>query len=155
MEKIRRIKILLGAYPSKWQYLATCVLCLYAFWQVCFETPQLAAFLNASGLSITTSQVFWGGMGIYGFALGKMRYINRRFHLRHEPEVAGFNSLSLIRNGMLSNGVATPADLQAVNGERKEISARLGYLVEQESTYAKLDLFARILRRARRLFNLF
>jgi hypothetical protein len=155
MEKIRRIKILLGAHPSKWQYLATCILCLYAFWQVCFETPQLAAFLNASGLSITTSQVFWGGMGIYGFALGKMRYINRRFHLRHEPEVARFNSLSLTRNGMLSNGVTTPADLQAVNGERKEISARLGYLVEQESTYAKLDLFARILQLARRFFNLF
>jgi len=155
MDKIRRIKILLGAYPSKWQYLATCVLCVYVFWKVCFETPQLAELLNSSGLSITKSQVFWGGIGIYGFALGKMRYINLRFHLRHEPEVARFNSLSLIRNRMLSNGVATPADLQAVDGERKEIYARLGYLVEQESTYAKLDLFARILRLARRFFNIF
>lgn len=56
---------------------------------------------------------------------------------------------------MLSNGVATLADLQAVNDERKEISAKLGYLIEQESTYAKLNQLARILRLARRLFNLF
>ncbi|MGE8174686.1 hypothetical protein [Pseudomonas fluorescens] len=153
MTNTRQLINLLIGYPSKWSYLIACTLWPVLFGIACWQTPQLAEFLKANGLNLTMMQIFWGGCGAYLFLLGMAPRINRRTHLRYEPEVIRFKLLSVIYERMVSSGTAESADLQVVIEEKKRISARLGFLLETENTYALQRILIRALKQAARFFK--
>lgn len=130
-------------YPSTSQLLFAIAMWPILFAIACWQTPQIAEFLESQGLEISMWQVFLAGFGTYLLLLGRHRVFNRRYFQRHAVEIAVHRRLSEIEQNMVSEGLTDTPAYTATNSERARLRARLGFLVDAENFYRQLKTLIR------------
>lgn len=116
-----------------------------AIWPVlfavgCWQTPQIAQFLNGQGLEISMLQVFLAGLGAYLFLLGKHRVLNRRYFERHAVDIAWHRRLCEVDQEMIAAGQAGTDTHKALMSEIAQLRKELGFLIDADNFYRKLKI---------------
>lgn len=141
MTHIRFIPSQLTRFPHTNEALFAIALWPALFAVGCWQTPQIAQFLNAQGLEISTLQVFLAGFGAYLFLLGKHRVFNRRHFVRHAVDIAWLRRLCEIEQEMVATGLAGTDTHKAVMSDIAQLRKELGFLVDADNFYRKLKIF--------------
>ncbi|MDH4581100.1 hypothetical protein E8F20_04315 [Pseudomonas sp. BN415] len=89
-------------------------------------------------------QIFLAGFGAYLLLLGKHRVFNRRHFKRHAVEIAVYCRLSEVEQNMVAAGLTDTLAYKAVNSERVRLRKRLGFLVDTDDFYRKLQILIRV-----------
>lgn len=125
MTRLRFIPSQLTRFPHTNEALLAIALWPALFAVGCWQTPQIAQFLSAQGLEISSLQVFLAGFGAYLFLLGKHRILNRRHFLRHALEIAWYRRLCDVEQEIVAASQAVTDAHKAVMSEivqlRKEL----------------------------------
>ncbi|UFQ01717.1 hypothetical protein [Pseudomonas fitomaticsae] len=140
MTHLRFPPIKLARYPHTNEALLAIALWPVLFAIGCWQTQQIAQFLNAQGLQISTLQVFLAGLGAYLFLLGKHRIFNRRHFMRHAVDIAWHRRLCEVDQEMVAAGQAGTNTHRAVMSEIAQLRKRLGFLVDADNFYRKLKI---------------
>lgn len=139
MYRLRTILDRLFPYPSHSQALFAIAAWPVLFAFGCWRTPQISAFLQTLGVEVTMWQVFNAGFGAYVMLLMKHRAFSRRHMERHAADIERHSQLIKVRQGMVVAGLAGTSMHMAVISEEAQLRKRLGFLVEADSFYNRLD----------------
>jgi hypothetical protein len=140
MTRLRFIPIQLNYYPHTNEALFAIALWPVLFAVGCWQTPQIAQFLNTQGLEISTLQVFLAGFGAYLFLLSKHSVFNRRYFKRHAVDIAWNNRLCEVEQEMVASGQAGTDMHRAVMSEIAQLRKQLGFLVDTDNFYRRLKI---------------
>lgn len=149
MTHFRFIPIQLNYYPHTNEALFAIALWPVLFAIGCWQTPQIAQFLNAQGLEISTLQVFLAGFGAYLFFLGKHRVFNRRHFKRHAVDIAWHRRLCEVDQGMVVAGQAGTDTHKAVMSEKTQLRKELSFLIDADNFHRKLKILIDVMSRLR------
>lgn len=145
MTPLRLIPIQLTRYPHTNEALFAIALWPVLFAIGCWQTPQIAQFLNAQGVEISMQHVFLAGLGAYLFLLGKHRVLNQRYFERHAVDIAWHRRLREVEQDMVAAGLAGTDTHRAVASEIAELRKQLGFLVDADAFYRKLKVLIRVM----------
>ena len=140
MTRLRFIPSQLTRFPHTNEALLAIALWPALFAVGCWQTPQIAQFLNAQGLEISTLQVFLAGLGAYLFLLGKHRVFNRRYFERHAVDIAWHRRLCEVDQEMVAAGQAGTDTHKALMSEIAQLREELGFLIDADNFYRKLKI---------------
>lgn len=140
MTRLRFIPSQLTRFPHTNEALLAIALWPALFAVGCWQTPQIAQFLSAQGLEISSLQVFLAGFGAYLFLLGKHRIFNRRHFVRHALEIAWHRRLCEVEQEIVATGQAGTYTHKALMSEIAELRKELGFLIDADSFYRKLKI---------------
>lgn len=115
----------------------------------CWQTPQIAEFLRSQGLVVSMWEVFHAGFGAYLLLLANHRMSNRRHFERNASSIHRHQQLVKVEQGMVVAGLGGTRLYSAVAKEKAQLRKQLGFLVDADNFYCKLDSVLRISRRLR------
>lgn len=150
MTRLRFIPSQLIRFPHTNEALFSVALWPALFAVGCWHTPQIAQFLNAQGLEISMLQVFLAGFGAYLFLLAKHRIFNRRHFVRHAVDIAWHRRLCVVEQEMVATGLAGTDIHKAVMSEITQLRKELGFLVDADNFYRKLEILIDVMSLLRR-----
>ncbi|MEE4182870.1 hypothetical protein [Pseudomonas viridiflava] len=153
MIRLRRILARLFYYPSTNQALFAIVAWPALFAAACWQTPQIAEFLRSQGLDVSMWQVFHAGFGAYILLLANHRVFNRRHFECNAPSMHRHQHLVEVEQGMVIAGLGGTRKHSAVAKEKAQLRKQLGFLVDADNFYCKLDSVLRISRWLRSKFK--
>lgn len=145
MTRLRFIPSQLTRFPHTNEALLAIALWPALFAVGCWQTPQIAQFLNAQGLEISSLQVFLAGFGAYLFLLGKHRIFNRRHFVRHALEIAWHRRLCEVEQEIVAAGQAGTDAHKAVMSEIVQLRKELGFLIDADNFYRKLRILINVM----------
>jgi hypothetical protein len=145
MTRLRFIPSQLTRFPHTNEALLAIALWPALFAVGCWQTPQIAQFLNAQGLEISSLQVFLAGFGAYLFLLGKHRIFNRRHFVRHALEIAWHRRLCEVEQEIVAAGQAATDAHKAVMSEIVQLRKELGFLIDADNFYRKLRILINVM----------
>jgi hypothetical protein len=82
--------------------------------------------------------------------LSRHRLLNSRFFVRYAADIARYHKLTTASQVMIDNAMAHTAVYKAVVIEQEKISDRLGFLVDAEHFYRKLDGLTGVMKKGLR-----
>ncbi|MCQ4260980.1 MULTISPECIES: hypothetical protein [Pseudomonadaceae] len=132
MTRLRFIPFQLKRFPQTNEALFAIALWPVLFAIGCWQTPQIAQFLNARGVEISMLQVFLAGFGAYLFLLGKHRVFNQRYLEHHAVDIAWYRRLREVDQEMVAAGLAGTDAHGAVMSEMAQLRKQLGFLVDAD-----------------------
>ena len=145
MTRLRFIPSQLTRFPHTNEALLAIALWPALFAVGCWQTPQIAQFLNVQGLEISSLQVFLAGFGAYLFLLGKHRIFNRRHFVRHALEIAWHRRLCEVEREIVAVGQAGTDAHKAVMSEIVQFRKELGFLIDADNFYRKLRILLNVM----------
>lgn len=140
MTRLRFPPTKLAHYPHASEALFAIAIWPVLFAVGCWQTPQIAQFLNALGLEISSLQFFLAGFGAYLFLLGKHRIFNRRHFVLHAVDIAWHRRLCEVDQEMVAAGQAGSDTHKALMSEIAQLRKELGFLIDADNFYRKLKI---------------
>jgi len=134
-------------YPSTSQALFAIALWPVLFAIGCWRTPQIALLLTSHGVDVSMGQMFQAGLGAYVLLLAHHRRLNRRHFERHAGEIELYRRLSEVEREMALGGLTHTHAYQTVKSESAQLRERLGFLIDADNFYRKLQSLTQIFRR--------
>lgn len=135
----------LTRFPDTCEALFAIALCPVLFAISCWQTPQIAQFLNARGLGFSMWQVFLAGFGAYLFLLNKHRMFNHRHFERHADDIAWHRRLCEVDQAMIAAGLAGTDAHMTVSSESAQLRKQLGFLIDADNFYRRLKVLTRVM----------
>ena len=140
MTRLRFPPTKLAHYPHTNEALFAIAIWPVLFAVGCWQTPQIAQFLNAQEIEISTLQVFLAGLGAYLFLLGKHRVFNRRYFELHAVDIAWHRRLCEVDQEMIAAGLAGTDTHKVLMSEIAQLRKELGFLIDADNFYRKLKI---------------
>ncbi|MNE15571.1 hypothetical protein D3C76_530350 [compost metagenome] len=148
MNRLRRMFSQAFAIPSTKQALFAIAMWPILYAAACYETQQLADYLSEFvGIHISMMKLYVAGCGAYCLLLSRHRLLNNRYFVRYAANINRHRELTMLQQGMVAAGLAHRAEYQAVIAERDEITGRLGFLVDADNFYRKLNGLVDLMRK--------
>lgn len=148
MNRLRRIFRQAFAIPPTNQALFAITVCPVLYAVACYRTPQLADHLSALlGLHISMMKVYLAGCSAYCLMLSRHRILNHRYFVRYAADIDRHRKLTMTQQGMIAAGLIHRAEYRAVVMERDEIGGRLGFMVDADNFYRKLNWLTNVMRK--------
>ena len=143
----RRIFSQAFATPPTSQALFAIAMWPVLYGAACYKTPQLADYLSAFvGIHISMIKVFLAGCSAYCLMLSRHRLLNNRYFVRFAADIDRHRKLTMMQQGMIVAGLTQRAEYMALVSERNEIGGRLGFLVDADNFYRKLNWLIDVMR---------
>ncbi|MCH5536742.1 MULTISPECIES: hypothetical protein [Pseudomonas syringae group] len=146
MNRLRRMLNRAFAIPSTNQALVAVAACPALYAVACTQTPQISEYLNGLGIHVSMMQVFIAGSTAYCVMLRRHRVFNNRYFVRYAAEIERHRQLTTACQSLITMGLTETAEYQAVAYERDGISDRLGFLIDADNFYRKLNGLADLIR---------
>ncbi|PBP93254.1 hypothetical protein [Pseudomonas congelans] len=146
MNRLRRMLSPAFAIPSTNQALAAIATCPALYAVACAQTPQISEYLNSLGVHVSMMQVFIAGSTAYCAMLSRHRMFNNRYFVRYAADIERYRRLATVCQSLIDMGLIETAGYQAMARERDSISARLGFLIDADNFYRKLNGVADLIR---------
>ncbi|MDY2562268.1 hypothetical protein SON66_03045 [Pseudomonas syringae] len=127
------------AVPSTNQALVAVAACPVLYAVACSQTPQISEYLNGLGIHVSMMQVFIAGSTAYCAMLSRHRMLNNRYFVRYAADIERHRQLAKACEGLIAAELSETAGYQAMARERDSISDRLGFLVDADNFYCKLN----------------
>jgi len=136
------------AIPSTKQALFAIAMWPVLFAAGCYKTPQLADYLSEFvGIHISMMKLYVAGCGAYCLLLIRHRLLNNRYFVRYAADINRHRELVTRQQGMVAAGLTHRAEYPAVIAERDGIAGRLGFLVDADNFYRKLNGLVDLMRK--------
>jgi hypothetical protein len=146
MNRLRRMLSPAFAIPSTNQALAAIATCPALYAVACAQTPQISEYLNSLGVHGSMMQVFIAGSTVYCAMLSRHRMFNERYFVRYAADIERHRHLATVCQSLIAMGLKETAGDQAIARERNSISDRLGFLIDADNFYRKLNGLADLIR---------
>ncbi|AZG86601.1 hypothetical protein BZK31_17875 [Pseudomonas floridensis] len=144
MSYLRRMFNRAVAIPSTNQALVSVVACPVLYAVACSHTPQISEYLSGLGVHVSTMQLFVAGSTAYCAMLGYHRMFNNS--VRYTPDIERHRQLATACQAMVVVGMIETAGYKAMAHERDGIKDRLGFLVDADNFYRKLNRLVDLMR---------
>lgn len=112
----------------------------------CWQMPQISEFLTSHGTPVDMWQVFHAGFWAYVLLLPNHRRFNRRHFERNAGGIALHHRLTKVEREMAARGLTQADEYLAVIRARAQLRKRLGFLIDADNFYRKLDFLVEVFR---------
>lgn len=148
MNRLRRMFSQAFATPSTNQALFAIAMWPVLYAAACYETPHLADYLSdLVGIHISMMKVYLAGCGAYCLLLSRHRLLNNRYFMRYAADINRHRELTMLQQGMVAAGLTHSAEYSAVIAEQDGTAGRLGFLVDADNFYRKLNGLVDVMRK--------